>query len=149
METMIASITICFEAPFWVGIYERQIQNQYCVCKIVFGAEPKDYTVYEYLQNHWQQLRFSPSITVGKLQKTYANPKRMQRAIQKQTQTNPHIGTKAQQAYQLLYQQQKQLKNRTKKLHRQQQKQRQFILRQQKQKEKHKGHLPSVYKAVF
>ena len=44
-----SSLTILFEAPFWIGLYERTDNGKYEVCKITFGSEPKDYEVYEFL----------------------------------------------------------------------------------------------------
>lgn len=38
-----STLTILFEPPFWVGLYERVDGGKYEVCKITFGAEPKDY----------------------------------------------------------------------------------------------------------
>ena len=32
-------------------------------CRIVFGAEPKDYEVYDFLLKNWHRLRFSPPDT--------------------------------------------------------------------------------------
>ena len=46
-----SSLTILFEAPFWIGLYERTDSGKYEVCKITFGLEPKDYEVYEFLEN--------------------------------------------------------------------------------------------------
>ena len=40
---------LLFEAPFWIGLYERTDGGKYEVCKITFGSEPKDYEVYEFL----------------------------------------------------------------------------------------------------
>lgn len=37
-----------FEAPFWIGVYERFDEGYYEVCKITFGSEPKDYEVYDF-----------------------------------------------------------------------------------------------------
>lgn len=51
-----SSLTIMFEAPFWIGVYERYDDGQYEVCKITFGAEPKDYEVYEFLLKNWSKL---------------------------------------------------------------------------------------------
>ena len=45
---MKSSLTILFENPFWIGLFERIDGDKYEVCKITFGAEPKDYEVYEY-----------------------------------------------------------------------------------------------------
>ena len=36
-----SSLTILFEAPFWIGLYERTDNGKYEVCKITFGSEPK------------------------------------------------------------------------------------------------------------
>ena len=45
MEHACATITICFEEPFWIALYERIEAGHCTVCKITFGAEPKDYEV--------------------------------------------------------------------------------------------------------
>ena len=36
-----SSLTVFFEDPFWVGVYERTDGGRYEACKITFGAEPK------------------------------------------------------------------------------------------------------------
>jgi len=36
-----SSLTVLFENPFWIGLYERIEGDKYEVCKITFGAEPK------------------------------------------------------------------------------------------------------------
>ncbi|MEE0066738.1 MAG: YjdF family protein, partial [Evtepia gabavorous] len=100
MKPAVSTLTISFEAPFWVGLYEREEEGLYQVCKIPFGAEPKDYEVYAFLQRHWKDLTFSPPLPAGTVPRTRINPKRLQREIRKQLQA-PAIGTKAQQALQL------------------------------------------------
>ena len=45
MEHACATITVCFEEPFWIALYERIEAGHCTVCKITFGAEPKDYEV--------------------------------------------------------------------------------------------------------
>ena len=57
-----SSLTILFEAPFWIGLYERTDNGKYEVCKITFGSEPKDYEVYGLLLKNWHKLKFSPPI---------------------------------------------------------------------------------------
>ena len=90
-----SSLTILFEAPFWIGIYERSCNGKYEVCKITFGAEPKDYEVYEFLLKNWHKLKFSPPIQAEVIAERKINPKRMQREINSQLQ-DKGIGTKAQ-----------------------------------------------------
>lgn len=127
-----------FEAPFWIGLCERFDADKYEVCKITFGAEPKDYEVYDFLLHNWNQLQFSPPITTDKTREKRVNPKRMQREINSQLQERS-LGTKAQQALKLLQEQ-----NKTqRKIQRKEQKavelERKFILRQKKKKAKHRG----------
>lgn len=78
MEQGYARITVCFEAPFWIGVLEREWGGTLEVCKIVFGAEPRDYEVYAFLMSHWRELRFSPPVT-GVRRAEAANPKRARR----------------------------------------------------------------------
>lgn len=132
MDKMIAKLTILFENPFWIGIYEREENKNYEVCKIIFGAEPKDYEIYNFLTNNWIKLKFKLSIQKEEEPEKKHNPKRMQREIKKQLQIT-QIGTKAQQTLKL---QQEQKKKERKEL----QKQCKFELLQQKKKEKKKGH---------
>lgn len=131
-------LTILFEAPFWVGLYERMDHGKYEVCKITFGSEPKDYEVQEFLLKNWHRLKFSPPIQAASIIERKINPKRMQREIHSQLQEKG-IGTKAQQALKLQHEQCK-LERKTKS-HEQQEaeKDRRFALRQEKKKAKHRG----------
>lgn len=79
---LLSSLTILFEAPFWIGLYERTDHIRYEVCKITFGSEPKDYEVYEFLSKNWHKLKFSPPIQAEVAIERKVNPKRMQREIQ-------------------------------------------------------------------
>ena len=101
---MKCSLTILFEDPFWIGLYERFDNDKYEVCKITFGAEPKDYEVYEFLLKNWGKLKFSPPIKNEVVEERRISPKRMQREINKHLQ-NRGIGTKAQQALKLQHEQ--------------------------------------------
>lgn len=139
METGYARLTVCFEPPFWVGLYERGGGGTYEVCRIVFGAEPRDHQVYAFLLEHWRHLRFSPSVEAEDLTERKVNPKRMQRQIKRQMRA-PGIGTKAQQALKLQQEQGKEARKRRSREEREAEKDRQFALRREKQREKHKGH---------
>ena len=133
-----SSLTILFENPFWIGLYERIDGNKYEVCKITFGAEPKDYEVLDFLLNNWTKLRFSPPVKADKVEERHINPKRMQRAINSQLQEKG-IGTKAQQALKLQHEENK-LERKTKSREQKEtEKERQYTLRQEKKKEKHRG----------
>ena len=49
MDIDSTKLTVFFEAPFWVGVFECIEKGKLSVCKVTFGAEPKDYEVWEYL----------------------------------------------------------------------------------------------------
>lgn len=130
--------TVLFENPFWIGLYERVDDDRYEVCKITFGAEPKDYEVYEFLLQNWRRLKFSPPTKTEKIEERRINPKRMQREINSQLK-NMGIGTKAQQAIKLRQEQNKVERNARSREQREAEKERRYDLRQEKKKAKHKG----------
>ncbi len=137
MDKVSGKLTVFFEEPFWVGVFERVSEGNLSVCKVMFGAEPKDYEVYEFVLKNYYQLQFSPAVATD-VKEASRNPKRVQREVRKQVQ-NTGIGTKSQQALKL---QQEQLKTERKIVSREQweaEKQRQFELKQQKRREKHRG----------
>ena len=106
MDKASVKLTVYFEEPFWIGVFERIEDGKLSVAKVTFGAEPKDYEVQEYIQKYYFSLKFSPAVdTVVKDIKR--NPKRMQREAKKQMQETG-IGTKSQQALKLQQEQNKQ-----------------------------------------
>ena len=137
MDKVSGKLTVFFEEPFWVGVFERVLDGKLSACKVTFGVEPKDYEIYDFVLKNYYQLRFSPAVAID-VKEVGRNPKRVQRKVRKQVQ-NTGIGTKSQQALKL---QQEQLKTERKAVNREQreaEKQRQFELKQQKRKEKHRG----------
>ena len=138
MDKASGKLTVYFEEPFWVGVFERIEDGKLSVAKVTFGAEPKDYEVQEYIQKHYFSLKFSPAVeTVVKDIKR--NPKRMQREAKKQTMETG-IGTKSQQALKLQQEQNKQVRKERSRKKKEAEEQRMFELKQQKKREKHKGH---------
>ena len=139
MEITASRLTILFEDPFWIGLYERESDGQYEVCKITFGAEPRDGEVYAFLLKNWHRLRFSPSVKSDGFDREERNPKRMQREISRQlAQTG--VGTKAQQALALQREQGKIERKARTRAQREAEQTRRFELRQEKHREKHRGH---------
>ena len=137
MDKVSGKLTVFFEDPFWVGVFERVTKGRLSVSKVTFGAEPKEQEVYAFVLKQYRCLRFSPAVAAAVRQAGH-NPKRLQREAHRQTQETG-IGTKSQQALKL---QQEQLKTERKTVNREQreaEKQRQFELKQQKRKKKHRG----------
>lgn len=137
MDKVSGKLTVYFEEPFWVGIFERIEDNKLSVTKVTFGGEPKDYEIYDFVLKKYYRLRFSPAVAAD-VKEAGRNPKRVRREARKQVR-NTGIGTKSQQALKL---QQEQLRTERKTVSREQreaERQRQFEMKQQKRKEKHKG----------
>lgn len=139
MSENISSLTVLFEDPFWIGIYEREGEGSIEVCKITFGAEPRDYEVYDFIMQNFHRLRFSPSVETETFDEKRVNPKRMQREIQKQMQVTS-ISTKAQQALSLQREQQKLEHKALSREERELEEKHRFELHQEKRKAKHSGH---------
>ena len=138
MDKVNGKLTVYFEDPFWVGVFERIENGKLTVAKVTFGAEPKDYEIQEYIQTYYFSLKFSPAVdTVVK--ETKRNPKRIQREAKKQMQETG-IGTKSQQALKLQQEQNKQERKVRSREKREEDQLRMFELKQQKKREKHKGH---------
>ena len=49
MGSNYGKLTVYFENPFWVGVFERIENGKLSVCKVTFGSEPKDYEVWEFV----------------------------------------------------------------------------------------------------
>ena len=131
-------LTVYFEEPFWVGVFERVEDGRLSVSKITFGAEPKDYEVWDFILKHHGELKFSPAVET-EVKQTADNPKRRQRNAKKLLQQSG-VGTKAQQALQKQREAQKTERRQQSREEREEEKERHFALKQQKRKEKHKGH---------
>ena len=42
MDKVTGKLTVYFDDPFWVGIFERSEGSKLSVAKVTFGAEPRD-----------------------------------------------------------------------------------------------------------
>ena len=133
-----SKLTVFFDGIFWIGIYERIQDGKLEACKITFGAEPKDYEVWDFLLKNWSKMKFSPPIKAERVEERKINPKRMQREIHSKLQ-EPGIGTKAQQALKLQHEQNKLERKTISRERREAEKERQYELRQQKKRDKHRG----------
>ena len=139
MEHGYARITVRFEDPFWVCLYERGGGGLWEVCKIPFGAEPGDAEVYACLMARWRELAFSPPITMEPPPDRKRNPKRARREARRATRPG-HVGTKAQQALALQREQGSAARKQRSREAREAEEARRRTLRETKRKEKHKGH---------
>lgn len=132
------TLTIFFEDPFWVGVVERRTGSELRVCRTVFGAEPSDLAVLDFVRRTLLALRFSPAVEPERCAEA-KSPKRRQRQARKLLEGSG-VGTKSQQALSA----QRELLKTTRKARSREEKeleaQRRFERKQQKRREKQKGH---------
>lgn len=128
MEHGSARLTVYFEDPFWVGVYQREEGGRLEACKLTFGAEPRDCEVYDLLLTHWRELKFSPGVDAGERRETRFSPKKMQRKAAAELE-RPGAGTKAQQALQLQREQLKKARRERKRTRDAAEEERRFRLR--------------------
>ena len=138
METPSAKLTVFFEEPFWVGVFERISDGKLSACKVTFGAEPKDYDICKFILRHYCELKFSPAVE-AETKPAAGNPKRRQREAVKQLRDSG-AGTKSQQALQIQREEMKTERRQAGRERRDAESQRRFELKQQKRKERHRGH---------
>lgn len=131
------TLEVFFEEPFWIGVFEKVSDEKLSVCKVVFGSEPREKEIYEFVLKNYCYLKFSPSVSV-ETKKISQNPKRIQRKIRECLKNNS-IGTKSQQALKLQHEQIKAERRINLCKKKEEEKQYQFELRQLKKKQKHKG----------
>lgn len=139
MEEVSAVFTVLFAEPFWIGLYERTDAEGYQACRTVFGSEPSDGQLYDWLQQAFSSLVFSPILAKECIVKTVRNPKRMQRQIQRQLRQPAELGTKAQQALKLQQEQSAALRKTKRKQQQLQRQEEQYAQKLQKKKAKHRG----------
>lgn len=139
MDKVTGKLTVFFDDPFWVGVFESTDGETLKVAKVTFGAEPKDGEIYEFLLKNYNRLQFSQPIADEKAPEKRINPKRMRRDINRQMAAKS-IGTKAQQALKEEQENKKMIRKAFNRQKTEEEKQRQFDLRQEKKKQKHRGH---------
>ncbi len=135
MET---KLTVFFEEPFWVGVFERTDGKKLSACKVTFGAEPTDAQLNEFILGGYKDLVFSPEVKTD-VRKKADNPKRRFKIV-KNTLKEVGVGTKSQQAMKLKQELRKTERKAENKINKEEAEERKFALRQEKKKQKHKGH---------
>ena len=138
MSSSKCMLTVYFDDPFWIGIFERICDNNLTVTKVTFGSEPKDYEIQNFILKYYSSLQFSPVVETD-IKKAKKSSKKRLREAKKQLQNNG-IGTKSQQALKLLQEENKQKRKNQKQNQKKVDAERIFMLKQQKKKKKHRGH---------
>ena len=77
MDKVSGNLTVFFEEPFWEGEFERVSDGKISVCKVTFGAEPRDYEIYDFVLRNYNWLRFSTVVAID-VKEAGRNPKQVQ-----------------------------------------------------------------------
>jgi hypothetical protein len=136
---MEGKLIVYFDDPFWVDVFERDDETGYHVSRVVFGTEPTDVELYEYIQREYVHLGFGKPVQSQVKVVRKKNFKRMQRVVRKEVYEGG-VGTKAQHAMKLqmeLNQKEHQVKSREQS---ELEKVLKFKIKQEKKKEKRRGH---------
>ena len=137
MRKISGKLTVFFENPFWVGIFENFENDNLSVCKVTFGSEPKEYEIYDFILKKFYNLRFSNEMK-SNFSKKIKNPKRRQREIKKELQSKKFF-KKSEEILKLQYEENKKERKIKTKQEEELEKQRKFLLKQEKKKKKHRG----------
>lgn len=133
-----STLTLYHDGRFWVGIVEHVEDGNLGVARIVFGAEPSDEEIFEFVVNRWEKLSFYGNKEPDK-PKVARNPKRRMREAAKALSKSA-MSTKAQQALSDQRESMKNLSAQHRSQKKQEKKQERFELREIKRKQKHRGH---------
>lgn len=132
-------LNIIFDGQFYISIFEKTDNDKLSVARHIFGLEPSDIEVFEYINHEFDTLVFSSPIDIDKKVKTNVNPKKMQRMVKKEMKSTD-IGTKSQIALKKLQEEKKIEKKEITKEQKEIEKKLNYKLKQEKKLEKHKGH---------
>ncbi|MNS35681.1 hypothetical protein D3C72_678420 [compost metagenome] len=133
-------LTVYYEGPYWVGVVQDEAEGRVRAGRFVFGSEPADAEVLEFISEHLAALMESMTAEVeGKRMPTRrVNPKRLQRLAAEESRSHG-AGTYADQAIKLQMEQRKQLRRGIGKAQREELKERKREIARQKAKDKHRG----------
>lgn len=131
--------TVYFEDPYWVGVFERADENGCSVARFVFGGEPTEAELLQFVLSNFHTLCFSQPAAYQKMEEQEAGFKRRQRQARQQMRQQG-IGTYAQRALQAEYERVKQAHQEESREDREAHEREKFLLRQARKKEKHRGH---------
>lgn len=132
--------TVYFEGPFWVGILESEDEGILVVARHVFGAEPGNAELLDFMLDgfHLMRRQGSPSPRQGLTADRPRNTKRLLREARRDAARPPV--TKAQAALSASRESQKSGAKALRRAAREDEDARRFLLHAEKRREKHRGH---------
>ena len=141
-EIPLTHVTILFNGRWWIGLFERKEEANYSVARHIFGSEPSDPEIYDFVLSHWEQLSFTAPITECAVKIKRKNFKRMQREVKKLVESFEHLRpmTHAEEVLKQELDQKKKVRVQRSAHEKQTKLDQKFLLKQSKKKQKHRGH---------
>src|SRR3990167_9464455 len=142
MRQAVVKATVMLEKSLWVVIVERADKKGYAVARAVFGDEPTDPELYDFISSNFYQLKFTEPHDFKLIIKR-KNPKRMLREVRKEMEEvklKLSKTTRAQEVLKLELEKNKKLKKSLSKSEKETELQEKFFIRQAKKKKKKRGH---------
>lgn len=133
-----STLTVYHDGQFWVGMAEHVEDGRHGVARIVFGAEPSDEEILQFVVGKWEKLSFFGDDPV-ETSKPAKNPKRRAREAAKVLK-RPAVSTKAQQAFAAQRKAMKRESAQARSQRRADEAETRFEQRKLKRKQKHRGH---------
>lgn len=133
-----STLTVYHDGQFWVGLAERVEDGRYGVARIVFGTEPSNEEILQFITGKWAKLAFFGG-DHAETSKPAKNPKRRAREAAKALR-QPAMSTKAQQALANQRETMKRESARARSQRRADEAEARFEQRKLKRKQKHRGH---------
>ena len=133
-----STLTVYHDGQFWVGLAEHVEGGRYGVARIVFGAEPSDGEILQFVRSKWAKLPFFGG-KPAEASKPAKNPKRRAREVSKALK-QPAMGTKAQQALAAQREAMKRESAHVRSQRRAEEAKARFEQRKLRRKQKHRGH---------
>ncbi len=135
------SLTIYHDGQFWVGIIEVVKDGKLRAFRYVFGAEPKDKEILDFIYYRLLDIinqSVHSGLDVKRKSDKKINPKRLQRQVAKE-RNRVGVSTKAEEAIKQEYEEKKKSKKKRAKQYREELKEQKYLMKKQKAKAKHKG----------
>ena len=133
-----STLTVYHDGQFWVGLAEHVEDGRYGVARLVFGTEPSDEEILQFVVAKWEKLSFFGG-EPAEASKPARNPKRRAREAAKALK-QPAMGTKAQQALAAQREAMKRESAQARSQRRADEAEARFEQRKLKRKQKHRGH---------
>ena len=134
-------LTILFDHPYWIGLLEDERDGSLYAVRHLFGAEPSDQQVYEFVLREVTTLfaRMTIGIPIELSENHPVGYKRMIRAARHSIEDRG-ISTQAQAAIKQQIEANKQVRQQSTRTKRDAARERKREIARQKTKEKHRGH---------